>query len=84
MDDDAENGQGDDDQGHGNDGVQMQRGIEGESQVHGQHKEIAMREIDDLHHAPNEGKAQGDEGIDQAHEHPAGQDLHEVGHDGSG
>jgi len=46
-----------------------------EGEKHGQHEELAMGEIKDVHHAPNQRQPDGDQGKDQTHEQAANQYL---------
>ena len=67
-----EKGHGDGERGEGIQPGQRPRPERGE---HGEHEELAVGEVDDLHEAEDEGEAGGDEGIDEAHEETAHEAL---------
>ncbi len=50
--------------------VQVKYLIEREGDVHGDHHQLTVCQIDDLHHAHDQSHAQPDQGIDAADEHP--------------
>src|SRR6185437_16564208 len=43
--------------------------------IHAEHDELAMREVDEVHHAPDQREPRREEGIDRADEQPVGDDL---------
>ena len=53
----------------------MEEGEEPEGDIHGHHHEFAMGEIDDLHHAHDEGHADANESIETAKQNSGDQGL---------
>ena len=47
-------------------GPQFQQGEREERRIHRQHDEVAMGEVDDVHHAPDQGEARGEQSIDRS------------------
>ena len=57
--------------GHGGERPAAQRRPHHDGGVHAQHDEVAVREVDDVHHAPDQGEAGREQGIDRAEQQPA-------------
>ena len=53
----------------------MEEGEEPEGDIHGHHHEFTMGEIDDLHHAHDEGHADANESIETAEQYSGDQGL---------
>src|SRR5665647_1313737 len=75
VDGDPQDGHESDGDGQGHQGVQAEEGPHPEGCIHGQHEELAVGEVDDLHHPKDEGEAHGHQGEDEAGEQPADQGL---------
>jgi hypothetical protein len=56
-------------------GVDAEGAVERIACEHGRHGKMAMREIDDVHDAEDEGEADGEERVGRAHQQPARQHL---------
>ena len=54
-----------------------------EGRVHRQHDEVAMGEVDDVHHAPDQRQPGGEQGVDGADQQAADDDLEEDGGHGA-
>ena len=50
-----------------------------ERDIHAEHDEIAMGEVDDVHHAPDQGEAGREQRVDGAEQQPADDHLNENG-----
>src|SRR5712691_9288986 len=59
--------------------MEQREGPEGE--VHAQHEELAVREVDDAHHAEDEGEPHRDERVDPAQEDGGDEELRNYVHD---
>jgi hypothetical protein len=62
---------------HGGRRPAAERGPHHERGVHRQHDEIAVGEVDDVHHAPDQREARREQGVDGADEQAADDDLQE-------
>ena len=56
-------------------GVDMERGEEHEGDVHGHHHELAVGEVDDLHHAHDDGHADAEQRVEAAEQEALDQGL---------
>jgi hypothetical protein len=64
----------------GNIGIEAERGVEAEAQIHPDCQEIAVGEIDDAADAENDGHAQRDQSVAAADQNPLCQNLNECIH----
>jgi hypothetical protein len=54
-----------------------QERVRDESYVHAEHDEIAMREVDDVHHAPDQREARGEQRVHRAQQQSADDHLND-------
>ena len=58
-------------------GPYAEQRVDDEGDVHAEHDEIAMREVDDVHHAPDQRQARGKQRVDGAQQKAADDHLDE-------
>ena len=75
IDDDAQHEQQRRRAGDEEDRTQLQQGEGEERRIHRQHDEIAVGEVDDVHHAPDQRQAGGKQRIDRSHQQAADHHL---------
>src|SRR5262249_19050091 len=67
--------------GDGDKWIDAKRGEDDPGQIHAEHQELAVGEIDHSHHAINDGEANPHEGVDTSDENPTRGGLQKDSHD---